>query len=190
MSTEDALSTEGLFRRSANVQTVQELQQRFNAGQDVDFARVAGEDSGVHVAAALLKSFLRDLREPLLTFDLYDDVIDFQAIGGRHQEKVAVARSLVGQRLPKDNQKVSRSHSLRSRAHPSPSPQLLRYIVDLLVKVMDRADLNKMTSSNLAIVFGPNLLWSDSRETTLPSITAINHFSEFVFKHKDLLFDK
>jgi len=172
LSTEDALSTEGLFRRSANVQTVQELQQRFNAGQDVDFSRVAGEDSGVHVAAALLKSFLRDLREPLLTFDLYDDVIDFQAIGGRHQEKVAVARSLVGQRLPKDNQK------------------LLRYIVDLLVKVMDRADLNKMTSSNLAIVFGPNLLWSDSRETTLPSITAINHFSEFVFKHKDLLFDK
>ncbi len=65
----------------------------------------------VHVAAVILKSFLRELEEPLLTFDLYDDVLDFQQISGgpgpHHQiEKLAVAKSLVLQRLPADNYKV------------------------------------------------------------------------------------
>ncbi len=63
------------------------------------------------MAAVILKSFLRELEEPLLTFDLYDDVLDFQQISGgpgpHHQiEKLAVAKSLVLQRLPADNYKV------------------------------------------------------------------------------------
>ncbi|CAG2108977.1 unnamed protein product, partial [Medioppia subpectinata] len=66
LDNERALQTEGLFRRSANASTVRELQTRFNAGQEVDFEAFADEDSGVHVAAALLKSFLRELEEPLL----------------------------------------------------------------------------------------------------------------------------
>jgi hypothetical protein len=30
-----------------------------------------------HVVAGLLKTFLRDLSEPLLTYELYDDIIQF-----------------------------------------------------------------------------------------------------------------
>ncbi|CAG2100445.1 unnamed protein product, partial [Medioppia subpectinata] len=167
LDNERALQTEGLFRRSANASTVRELQTRFNAGLEVDFEAFADEDSGVHVAAALLKSFLRELEEPLLSFDLYDDVIDFQAITTK-AEKVAVARSLVCQRLPPDNH------------------QLLAFIVEFLGHVMDRSDLNKMTASNLAIVFGPNLLWSDAREASLTSITSINHFVEFLLRNKHI----
>lgn len=109
MDNETALQTEGIFRRSANVNTVKEVQQLFNSGQSVQFESYG--DSGVHVAAVILKSFLRELEEPLLTFDLYDDVLDFQQISGgpgpHHQiEKLAVAKSLVLQRLPQDNYKV------------------------------------------------------------------------------------
>jgi hypothetical protein len=136
LSTENALQTEGIFRRSANVQTVKEVQQLFNTGKEVDFGTF-GDPGGVHVAAATLKSFLRELEEPILTFDLYDHVIDFQqltstsgvdssrlmnhgsngasshAINGNsnvshHQiEKLAVAKSLVCQRLPNENYVVS-----------------------------------------------------------------------------------
>lgn len=68
--------------------------------------------------------------------------------------------------------------------------QLLKFVVEFLVKVMDRSDLNKMTASNLAIVFGPNLLWSKSKQATLSSITNINHFTEFVLKNHYLIFVK
>lgn len=33
--------------------------------------------AGVHVAAVIIKTFLRELEEPLLTFDLYNDVQSF-----------------------------------------------------------------------------------------------------------------
>lgn len=68
----EALETEGLFRRSANTLVVRDLQNKINQGE-----RVQLEDP--HVAAVLLKTFLRELKEPLLTFDLYDEIISFQS---------------------------------------------------------------------------------------------------------------
>lgn len=68
-----ALETEGLFRRSASVQLVKELQSKYNHGQPVDF------HGDVHLAAVLLKTFLRELEEPLMTFDLYDEITQFQS---------------------------------------------------------------------------------------------------------------
>ena len=36
------------------------------------------EDGDVHIAAVILKTFLRELGEPLLTFDLYNTVVRFE----------------------------------------------------------------------------------------------------------------
>lgn len=68
-----ALETEGLFRRSANINHVRDLQNRINLGEPIDF----GND--VHLAAVLLKTFLRELEEPLMTFDLFDEITQFQS---------------------------------------------------------------------------------------------------------------
>lgn len=43
-----------------------------NGGSDVDF-----KDVDTHVIAGLLKTFLRDLEEPLLTYELYDEITSF-----------------------------------------------------------------------------------------------------------------
>lgn len=42
---------------------------------NVDFLNLSSEDT--HVVAGLLKTFLRDLSEPLLTYDLYEEIIQF-----------------------------------------------------------------------------------------------------------------
>lgn len=68
-----ALETEGLFRRSANVTLVREAQAKCNRGELVDFR------DNVHLAAVLLKRFFRELEEPLLTYELYDDIMQFQS---------------------------------------------------------------------------------------------------------------
>ena len=67
-----ALETEGIFRRSANGVKVKLLKELANAGAILQF-----EDP--HEAAVLLKKFLRELREPLLTYELYDEVMQFQS---------------------------------------------------------------------------------------------------------------
>lgn len=52
---------------------------------------------------------------------------------------------------------------------------------------MECEDLNKMTSSNLAIVFGPNFLWSGKNNTSLEAISPINAFVDYVLvHHKDI----
>lgn len=65
-----ALTVEGIFRRSANAATLKKTQQKFNEGLVVNF----DEEGDVHIPAVILKTFLRDLAEPLLTFDLFQPV--------------------------------------------------------------------------------------------------------------------
>lgn len=72
LSISGVIDTEGLFRRSGNYARINELKQKVNRGEDIDL-----KDIDVHVIAGLLKSFLRDLSEPLLTYDLYDEIINF-----------------------------------------------------------------------------------------------------------------
>lgn len=57
------------------------------------------------------------------------------------------------------------------------------------LQVMDRSDLNKMTSSNLAVVFGPNLVRApSSRGMSLSAIGPINQFTDFLFMYQDKIF--
>ena len=40
----------------------------------------------------------------------------------------------------------------------------VKYLVKFLAKLSAKSDVNKMTPGNIAIVFGPNLLWSHSED--------------------------
>ncbi|KAH8316794.1 hypothetical protein KR074_008180, partial [Drosophila pseudoananassae] len=162
LSITGVIDTEGIFRRSGNHAEIMTLKERVNRGEDVDLKSV-----NVHVIAGLLKSFLRDLAEPLLTFELYDDVTRF--LEWPKEERSRNVTQLIREKLPEENY------------------ELFKYLVEFLVRVMDCEDLNKMTSSNLAIVFGPNFLWSRSTSTSLEEIAPINAFVDFVLQnHKDI----
>jgi len=76
LSQPDALETEGLFRRSASVALVREVQFRINTGEVIDFEKEFPGD--YHLAAVILKTFLRELKEPLMTFELFDEIVRFQ----------------------------------------------------------------------------------------------------------------
>lgn len=67
-----ALETEGLFRRSASASKVKALKDVANSGRKLTF-------DDPHEAAVLLKMFLRELKEPLLTYDVYDEIMEFQS---------------------------------------------------------------------------------------------------------------
>ncbi|XP_018318787.1 rho GTPase-activating protein 1 [Agrilus planipennis] len=157
----DALETEGLFRRSANVLKVKQLKENANRGEILVF-------DDPHEAAVLLKTFLRELKEPLLTHELYDEVMLFQSWS--RDEQLRQVSILVMEKLPEDNYKI------------------LKYIINFLSKVMERADLNKMTAQNLAVVFGPNLVWSENITMSLTAIGPINMFTQFLLQHHSEIF--
>lgn len=51
---------------------VKQLKETANRGNPITF-------DDPHEAAVLLKTFLRELKEPLLTYELYDEVMQFQS---------------------------------------------------------------------------------------------------------------
>lgn len=79
MSLTGVIDTEGIFRRSGAYTAIAKLKKQVNAGEmeEVDFKAV-----DTHVLAGLLKAFLRDLTEPLLTFELYEEIIKFRGTIG------------------------------------------------------------------------------------------------------------
>ncbi|XP_069410147.1 rho GTPase-activating protein 1 isoform X6 [Ovis canadensis] len=157
------LTTEGIFRRSANTQVVREVQHKYNMGLSVDFEQY----NEVHLAAVILKTFLRELPEPLLTFDLYSHVVGFLNIDESQRVK-ATLQAL--QTLPEENYLV------------------LRFLTAFLVQISVLSDQNKMTNTNLAVVFGPNLLWAKDAAITLKAINPINTFTKFLLDHQGELF--
>lgn len=61
------MSVEGVFRKNGNIRRLKELAERLDSKEDVDLSK----ESPVQVAA-LLKKFLRELPDPLLTHKLHD----------------------------------------------------------------------------------------------------------------------
>lgn len=72
LSITGVIDTEGLFRRSGIQNVIDDIIKRVNAGETIDF-----KDVDTHAIAGLLKKFLRELQEPLLTFELYDEIVSF-----------------------------------------------------------------------------------------------------------------
>ncbi|XP_074231786.1 rho GTPase-activating protein 8 isoform X3 [Camelus bactrianus] len=98
---EKGLRTEGLFRKSASVQTIREIQRLYNQGKPVNF-----DDYGdIHIPAVILKTFLRELPQPLLTFEAYEQILGITSV--ESSLRVTCCRQIL-QRLPEHNYAVLR----------------------------------------------------------------------------------
>lgn len=89
---------------------------------------------------------------------------------------------------PKEERSRNVKQMLREKL-PVENYELFKYLIEFLVKVEECKDLNKMTSSNLAIVFGPNLVWGKENQMSMQEIGPINAFIDFVLQnHRDIYF--
>ncbi|XP_077368547.1 rho GTPase-activating protein 6-like [Festucalex cinctus] len=138
------LQTVGIFRVGSSKKRVRQLREEFDRGVDVHL----DEEHSVHDVAALLKEFLRDMPDPLLTKELYTPFINTTLLDPDEQQSVM---QLLVYLLPASN-----SDTLH---------RLLEFLATVADHAHDRQDKdrqemtgNKMTSLNLATIFGPNLL--------------------------------
>ncbi|XP_035257403.1 LOW QUALITY PROTEIN: rho GTPase-activating protein 8-like [Anguilla anguilla] len=157
------LRTEGIFRRSARVQLIKDIKKLYNLGKPVDFDQYAD----VHVPAVILKSFLRELPEPLLTFALYEQVQDIVQV--ESSLRVTVVKQVI-EGLPEHNYTV------------------LKYLVCFLHMVAQESIMNKMSPSNLACVFAVNLIWPPHDSVSLRALTPLNIFTEILVEHYRTVF--
>uniref|UniRef100_A0A8C8DGU5 Rho GTPase activating protein 8 n=1 Tax=Oryzias sinensis TaxID=183150 RepID=A0A8C8DGU5_9TELE len=155
------LRTEGIFRRSVQVQIIKDVQKLYNQGKPVDFDVY----QNVHVPAVILKSFLRELPEPLLTFRVYNQV-----------------QEILGESCVESSLRVSRCKQV-VEGLPEHNFTVLKFLLGFLHTVTQEIIFNKMSASNLACVFGVNLVWPRHGSISLSALTPINIFTEILIEH-------
>lgn len=114
-----------------------------------------------HVIASVLKSYLRDLPEPLLTFQLYDQFISASQRPTEDQRKTAILNTVC--QLPKcnyDNLKYLTKFLGEQRVQFIHLPIHFPKISLIPELLSQKSKANKMSPQNIAIVMAPNLLWS------------------------------
>uniref|UniRef100_A0A8C6Y9I9 Rho GTPase activating protein 9 n=1 Tax=Naja naja TaxID=35670 RepID=A0A8C6Y9I9_NAJNA len=92
----------------------------------------------VHVITGALKLFFRELPESLVPYNL-KLLPYFKLQLSDHKEKVSKLAGLI-------------------QTLPQPNRDTLHYLLQHLRRVMDHSDVNRMTTQNIGIVFGPTLL--------------------------------
>ncbi|CAJ1076506.1 rho GTPase-activating protein 17b isoform X3 [Xyrichtys novacula] len=168
MLLETGMKEEGLFRIAAGASKLKKLK----AALDCSTSQLEEFYSDPHAVAGALKSYLRELPEPLMTFGLYDEWL--QASNVTDPDKRLQALWVTCDHLPK--------------THKSN----LRYLVKFLAKLAQDSEVNKMTPSNIAIVLGPNLLWAKTEGTLaeMAAATSVHVVAiiEPIIQHADWFF--
>nr|XP_047931951.1 rho GTPase-activating protein 44 isoform X2 [Anser cygnoides] len=150
MLLECGMQEEGLFRVAPSASKLKKLK----AALDCCVVDVQEYSADPHAIAGALKSYLRELPEPLMTFELYEEWI--QASNIPEQEKRLQALWSACEKLPKANYNN------------------IRYLIKFLAKLTEYQDMNKMTPSNVAIVLGPNLLWPQAEGNITEMMTTVS----------------
>ncbi|XP_029315316.1 rho GTPase-activating protein 6 isoform X2 [Cottoperca gobio] len=138
------LQTVGIFRVGSSKKRVRQLLKEFDQGWEIHL----GEEHSVHDVAALLKEFLRDMPDPLLTRELYTGFINTMLLDNSEQE--SAIQHLICLLPPCNSDTLQRLLCLLST--------VAAHAEDSLDNDRQEITGNKMTSLNLATIFGPNLL--------------------------------
>ncbi|KAG0267193.1 hypothetical protein DFQ27_009097 [Actinomortierella ambigua] len=141
------MSVEGIFRKNGNIRRLKELSDAID--KDPSAVNLA-EDNPVQVAA-LLKKFLRDLPDPLLTFKLHRLFVVSQKMEDEGVRKLIL--HLTCCLLPKPNRDSMEAICL-----------FLRWVASF--SHVDEETGSKMDLHNLATVITPNVLYSKSKDPT------------------------
>lgn len=144
------LYTEGIYRKSGSTNKIKELKQ----GLDTDVESTNLDDYNIHVIGSVFKQWLRDLPNPLMTFELYEEFIRAMGLQDK-KEMVRGVYSVIDQ--------VSRTHL-----------NTLERLIFHLVRIALQEETNRMSANALAIVFAPCILRCPDSIDPLQSVQDIS----------------
>ncbi|XP_076251183.1 unconventional myosin-IXb-like isoform X1 [Rhynchophorus ferrugineus] len=133
------LYTEGIYRKSGVNSKIRELK----TSMDENPENCEFEKYQVHVLASVLKCFLREMPEPLLTFEYYENFI-------------------TAANLTNETDRITTLYDILKKL-PTPNYDLMERLIFHLAMVAHHEETNRMTASALAIVFAPCVLRTNNR---------------------------
>ena len=151
----DAANEEGIFRMSGSNTLIKGLRSRFNAEGDFDILSDGEPYYDVHAVASLLKLYLRELPQPVLTRKLHLQFIS--VLGKKPYLPIWNFYSyLDSTELPDKKNKIA-AYNILVHQLPKPNFTLLRALANFLISIVSNSEVNKMSIRNVGIVFSPTL---------------------------------
>ncbi|KAH8548383.1 hypothetical protein BGW37DRAFT_431011 [Umbelopsis sp. PMI_123] len=163
------LDFEGIYRKSGGASQMRFIQQAFDQGEAID---LTDDDQFNDICAitSVLKTYFRELPNPLLTYELHSKFID--AISNKPRDDQIQTFYQLVQQLPTENYNT------------------LKYLMLHLDKVRQNSADNLMTAKNIAVVFGPSLMRDMDANRDLLEMNFKNAAIEFILNHIYVLFKR
>uniref|UniRef100_A0A672RKT5 Rho GTPase-activating protein 29 n=1 Tax=Sinocyclocheilus grahami TaxID=75366 RepID=A0A672RKT5_SINGR len=189
-----ALNIKGIYRVNGAKSRVEKLCQAFENGKDL----VELSDLYPHDISNVLKLYLRQLPEPLILFRYYNDFI-----GLAKESQSIIVDEVEASRGSTTSDSLQISVELNRvlfkikdllRQLPSAHYKTLQFLIQHLHRVTERADENKMTASNLGIIFGPTLIKPRQADAEVSLSSLVDYpfqalIVELLIRHYEMIFD-
>ncbi|KAJ2159104.1 hypothetical protein GGF46_003259 [Coemansia sp. RSA 552] len=153
-----ALEVQDLFRRSPPPPTLQKVRNQYEAAGHVSVTYAVW---GEHVAAAVLKTWCRELPQPIIPPHYYELIRQMPDPAQQAEAAAAYARDVV----------------LPALSDPPCVSLLLAALFGLLRAIADHSHINNMTSAKLAAAWAPNFVRSSQPDVDI-SMCSVTRFSE------------
>jgi len=168
---ENGLNEEGLFRRSPSNHMIKTVKEAYNTGNSNITIKTLNSS---HLAAVILKTFVRELPKPIFSSELYPE---FKKINYEMEpsDLAVEINETILDKIPTNNR------------------ILFAEICRLLKEVNANSETNLMSATNLAIVWAPNLVKSgkpleDFEMATVAPEGTVGSFVRWAIENYDLLF--
>ncbi|XP_030218971.1 unconventional myosin-IXb isoform X2 [Gadus morhua] len=152
----NGLDTEGIYRKSGSACRARELHQILETNPET----ASLENYPIHTITGLVKRWLRELPEPLMTFNLYNDFLHAAELPEKSERIRAIYQKV--DELPESNYST------------------LERLIFHLVKVAKEEVHNRMTASSLAIVFAPCIMRSPDADDPFLGMKDVNKTTQCV----------
>ncbi|XP_074501902.1 rho GTPase-activating protein 19-like isoform X2 [Sebastes fasciatus] len=173
------LHVEGLFRVPGHSLRQAALREMLNAGAEIDLET---GDFHPNDAATLLKTYLGELPEPLLTHRHYHAHLKIGELT-RFDDKGDKSN------VP-DKERQVEAFQLLFMLLPPANRSLLKLLLDLLYHTARNQRVNKMSAINLATMFAPHIIWPKNvmASDLQGNIEQLNNGVAFLIRHSQKLF--
>lgn len=177
-SDDNLLQTEGLYRKSGSQAQLQFIESELYGPNKSNYQ--FSDEIDIHIVTNLLKRFLRRLQIPVLTFEIYEQLINLVKENDLLNE-LPFSSSNSNEELIKHIN--DRLQSLLFHELPLEHLNLLKVLINHVKKVAGWKDFNLMTLHNLSLVFTPSLLRDKDVGRDVIDMKERNYLIEYLFTY-------
>ncbi|KAL9114472.1 MAG: hypothetical protein Q9227_001553 [Pyrenula ochraceoflavens] len=160
------MDVEGIYRKSGGNSQIQSVKEGFERSPHA--YDISDPDLDIHAVTSSLKQYFRKLPTPLITYDVYDKLLDSINIPSPDARVQSMSNAILD--LPKVHRDV------------------LEFLVFHLKRVVDRELENLMTSMNVAVVFAPTIMRPESLSREMTDTQKKNEAVQFLVENCQAIF--